>query len=189
MSAPPPSPGPAPGSPPPPPGKPRRRGRWLIDVALVVAVFVGLQWWLTRDVVRGALPALEAPLIDEARRDAAQWRATDGADGFVLYVWATWCPVCKTIEGNVDAVAQDSPLLTVAMQSGAAAEVARHLAARNHRWPTLNDPDGRIARQLGVDAVPTLIFVDGQGRVRSVTQGYTTTLGIRARLWWARSRG
>lgn len=152
----------------------------------MLAVFVALQWWFTRDVVRGELPALDAPLIDAVHRDAAQWRGSEGADGFVLYVWATWCPVCKTIEGNVEAVAQDSPVLTVAMQSGAAAEVARHLGARNHRWATINDPDATLSRRLGVDAVPTLIFVDRHGRVRSVTQGYTTTLGIRARLAWTR---
>jgi len=33
--------------------------------------------------------------------------------------------------------------------------------------------------------VPTLIFVDRAGRVRAVTQGYTSESGIRLRLWWA----
>ena len=71
------------------------------------------------------------------------------------------------------------------MQSGDAAAVARYLRSRNAQWPTLIDSDARLAGQLGVTAVPTLLFVDRKGRVHSVTTGYTTTAGIRLRLWWA----
>jgi predicted DsbA family dithiol-disulfide isomerase len=86
----------------------------------------------------------------------------------------------------VDTLARAAPLLTVAMQSGAAGQVQQHLNERGHGWTVLNDPDGAIARQLGVAVVPTFLFIDGHGRVRSVTQGYTTTLGLRVRLAWAR---
>ena len=167
----------------------RRYGRWALELTLVVAVFVGLQAWLTRDVVRGALPAFDAPLIDGAASAAAtaqQWRGVHGRDGYVLYVWATWCAVCKTIQGNVSAVAADDAVLTVAMQSGAPAAVVQYLAARELRWPTVNDEGATLSRSLGVDAVPMLLFVDRAGQVRSVTRGYTTEAGIRARLWWVR---
>jgi len=172
---------------PPPPR--RRRWHWSLDLALVILVFVGLQAWFTRDVVRGPLPALEAPLVAAAEADAGAWRSAHGGEGFVLYVWATWCAMCKTIEGSVEAVARDAPLLSVAMQSGGAPEVRAELARRGLRWPTLVDDDGRLSRLLGVDAVPTLIFVDRHGQVRSVTQGFTTEWGMRARLWWARRAG
>jgi thiol-disulfide isomerase/thioredoxin len=164
----------------------RRRWHWSLDLAVGLVVFIGLQAWLTRDVVRGALPVLDAPIVASTAGSAQDWRATHGGEGFVLYVWATWCAVCKMIEGNVDAVARDGPLLSVAMRSGTTAGVDAALAARRLRWPTLVDADGELSRTLGVDAVPTLIFVDGDGVVRSVTQGYTTELGIRARLWLAR---
>jgi thiol-disulfide isomerase/thioredoxin len=166
----------------------RRYGRWALELTLVVAVFVGLQAWLTRDVVRGALPAFDAPLIDGTAGAATvqQWRDAHARDGYVLYVWATWCAVCKTIQGNVAAVATDDAVLTVAMQSGAPTAVAQYLAARDLRWPTVNDEGAALSRSLGVDAVPMLLFVDRAGEVRSVTRGYTTEAGIRARLWWAR---
>lgn len=176
-------PGPPQGSPPTPR---RRRWHWSFDLALAMGVFVGLQAWLTRDVVRGALPVLDAPLVNAAASTSQDWRKAHGGDGFVLYVWAGWCAICKTIEGSVDAVSGSAPLLTVAMQSGTPAEVAATLTQRGLRWPTLVDPTGALSRSLGVDAVPTLIFVDRHGTVRSVTQGYTTEPGIRARLWWTR---
>jgi thiol-disulfide isomerase/thioredoxin len=164
---------------------PRRRRRWGIDLALVVVVFIAVQLYVTRDVVRGPLPPLEGMLADGSATAVDRWQRAQGGDAFLLYVWATWCPICKTVEGSIDSVARDAPVLTVAMQSGGGAEVGRFLVERGYRWPTLVDDDGRLSRQLGVGAVPTLIFVDRAGEVRAVTRGYTSELGIRLRLWWA----
>jgi hypothetical protein len=41
----------------------------------------------------------------------------------------------------------------------------------------------------GGDAVPTPILVGRRGQVRAATQGYTSEIGIRLRLWWARRSG
>jgi len=172
-----------------PPPAPRRRRRWWIEVAIVAAAFFAVQLFVTRDVVRGPLPPLEGVLADGTPITAKQWQRMHGGDAFLLYVWATWCPICKTVEGSIDAVARDAPVLTVAMQSGSAAEVERFLAARGYRWPALIDNDARLSRQLGVDAVPTLIFVDRAGQVRAATQGYTSEIGMRLRLWWTRRHG
>lgn len=163
----------------------RRAARWAADFALVALVFFGLQMFLTRDVARGPLPPLDGLLADGAAFASEPWRAAHG-DAVVLYVWATWCPICKTVEGNVDAVARDAAVLTVALQSGGGVEVGRFLDARGYRWKTLLDDDARVSGQLGVHAVPTLLFVDRGGTIRAVTQGYTSEVGIRLRLWWAR---
>lgn len=166
---------------------PRRRWRrLLVDAAVVLIVFVALQFFVTRDVVRGPLPPLQGQAADGASLSSEQWRMTHAGEAFVLYVWASWCSICKTVEGNVDAVAQDAPLLTLAMQSGSRAEVDRFLSERGYRWTTLVDSDASLSRQLGVNAVPTLIFVDRRGEVRAVTQGYSSEIGIRLRLWWTR---
>lgn len=150
---------------------------------MALAALGALQAWLTRDVVRGHFPALAGTLLDG--RVAPDWQATHRGRAHVVYVWATWCAVCKTMQANLDAVAADSPVLTVAMQSGADAQVQAFLAGRGLRWTTLNDPGGEASRALGVSAVPMLFFVDPGGEIRWVTRGYTSEIGIRARLWWA----
>ncbi len=122
---------------------------------------------------------------DGTATTVAQWQQARGGDAYLLYVWASWCAICKTVEGSIDAVAGEAPVLTVAMQSGDGAQVGRFLSARGLRWAALVDRDGHLSRQLGVGAVPTLIFVDRAGEVRAVTQGYTSEIGIRLRLWWA----
>ncbi len=165
--------------------KSRRGRRWWIDIAIVAVAFFAVHAFVTRDVVRGPLPPLQGVLADGSAVDVAQWRAAHGGGAFLLYVWASWCPICKTVEGSIDSVARDAPVLTVAMQSGDGAQVGRFLAGRGFRWPTLVDDDARLSRELGVGAVPTLIFVGRSGEVRAVTQGYTSEIGMRLRLWWA----
>ncbi len=163
----------------------RRIRWWLLEGALLLAVFFGVQAWFTRDVLRGELPPLPGAVLGTSTSTVQAWRESAGRDGFMLYVWATWCGVCRAMEDNVDALARSGPVLSVAMQSGASADVQRHLHARGHDWATVNDPQGDIARVLGASAVPTILFVDRHGHIRGVTRGYTTTLGLRARLAWA----
>lgn len=108
--------------------------------------------------------------------------APESGDAVLHSVWASWCPTGDADYHNIDAVAQDAPVLAVVMQSGAGAEVRRFLAARD-RWPTLVDAEAPLARRLGVDAVLPLIFVDRGRQVRVVTQGCTSAFRVRLRLW------
>lgn len=175
---------------PPPADRPPRRRRWrrgLAEAALVVAVAAGVGFWQTRHVPAGLAPGFSGPVAGPAAATAslADFRARHAGRATLLYFWAEWCPVCKLNEGAVDAVAQDHPLLTVAMQSGDARAVAAHLAARGLAWPTVVDADGAIAARYGVSGVPAAIVLDAHGRIRFAEQGYTSSFGLRWRLWWA----
>jgi len=160
----------------------RRWRRWLLEAGVALLALYALQEWLTREVVRGPLPTLQGELLDG--RPLEHWRAALDGRSHVVYVWATWCGVCKAMQANVDAASRDRAVLSVAFRSGEDTQVRRQLASRGLDWATLNDPEGAIGGRLGVSAVPLLLFVDGQGVVRAVSRGYTTEAGIRARLWW-----
>jgi thiol-disulfide isomerase/thioredoxin len=171
------------------PGGPRRRARrwlkWAVEAALVVLVVFAMQWWQARDVPRGPAPGFSAPLADGGAISLAEFRAAHPGTAVGVYFWAEWCAICKAQQGSVEAVRSDWPVLTVAMQSGAATAVAKALQERGLDWPTAIDPNGSIAARYGLHGVPAFVVVDRQGEVRSVAVGYTTTLGLRLRLWWA----
>ena len=93
--------------------------------------------------------------------------------------------VCRLEQESIESIAGDHPVITVALQSGNAAEVAAHLHARDLRVPVLNDPDGLIAGAWGVRAVPAT-FVVRDGVIRYRERGFTTEAGLRLRLWLAR---
>jgi hypothetical protein len=67
---------------------PRRWKRWLVEVAVVAAAFFAVHAFVTRDVVRGPLPALAGVMADGTPMRVAGWQATLGGEAFLLYVWA-----------------------------------------------------------------------------------------------------
>lgn len=163
----------------------RRRRGWLRDIALFIAVLLAIQWWQGRKLPDGPAPAFAATFADNSESSLEAFRAQHPDKPLALYFWADWCPVCKLQEGTVDALGADWPLLTVAMQSGERDAVARVLDERGLKWHTAVDQNGQIASRYGVHGVPTLIVIDADGDIRANAVGYTTGLGMRARLWWA----
>src|SRR3989338_777656 len=125
----------------------KRWQRRLLEAALFVVVILGAQYWQTRGLPEGVAP----PLLG-MRTDGSQVRVPEGTQGAgagdtatLVAFWATWCPVCSAEEGNIVAVAQDHRVISVAMQSGDAATVTKHLKERGIDLPALVDADGRHA--------------------------------------------
>ena len=162
--------------------KPRWR-RWLVEAVIFIALLYALQGWMAREMVSGTAPALVAQDLDNQTIKLA----AASQDPTLVYFWATWCPVCKVMESDIHAIAQDHRVISIAMQSGSTDEIQQHLRERGLQFTTLSDPDGGLARQWGVHAVPAAFVVLPSGEIFSKTRGYSTELGLRARLWWANS--
>ncbi|MCM2287783.1 MAG: redoxin family protein [Sulfuritalea sp.] len=154
--------------------------RHVLEVALIIAVILGAQYWQTRNLPAGVAPPLVGMLTD-----GSQVRVGAGDTPTLVAFWATWCPVCSAEEGNIVSVAKDHRVISVAMQSGDAATVTKHLKERGIDLPQLIDADGRYAADWRVSGVPTHFVVDATGTVRFRVVGYATTWGLKARLWWA----
>ncbi|MCK9202316.1 MAG: protein disulfide oxidoreductase [Gallionella sp.] len=162
---------------------PTRAARWrrrAIEALILIIVIVGIRVWQQRDVVSGAAPSLAGTLLDGTAYKLSPQRPV------LVHFWATWCPVCSAEQGSIQSIAQgDYEVVTVAMQSGSPADVARHMAEQRLDFPVLNDADGRISAAWGVHAVPASFIVDRDGQIRFVEIGYTTEIGLRLRLWLA----
>ena len=159
--------------------------RWAIEALLVVALAAAFQAWQTRNAPRGPAPNFAGQLIDGRDFDLASWRAQHPGQAGLIYLWAGWCAICKTTAGTVSSIAEDWPVITVAMQSGPADKVAETMRQRGYAWATLPDPMAEVFLQYGTRVVPAFIIVDPAGNVRAVTIGYTSEIGLRLRLWWA----
>lgn len=161
---------------------PKRWKRWALEALVLIALVAGITTWQNSGLADGVAPPLAG-----TRTDGSTVKL--GADGTARLVvfWATWCKVCKAEAGNIEAIAQDWPVITVAMQSGEPAEITEFLAERGLKVPAIADDDSDIADAWGVRVVPAHFVVDAAGNIRFRVIGYTTKWGLRARLWWANS--
>ena len=103
----------------------------------------------------------------------------------LVYVWATWCGVCRFTTPSVASLAAGGAnVVTVALRSGDNAVLAKGLQRRHLAAPTVNDTRGQLAAQWGIQATPTIMIVY-RGKITSITTGWTSGWGMRLRLWMA----
>jgi len=167
---------------------PDRRGRWrrrlrhwAIDIVLLTLIIVGVRTYLGRDMAQG-----EAPSLTANRLDGTPVRLADpGGEPVLVHFWATWCRICHFEQGAIRSIAKDHRVLTVALRSGSDAELKAYRLDRQLAFPILNDPEGRMAGQFGVTAVPATFIIDDRGRIRARIRGLAPEPELRFRLWWA----
>jgi thiol-disulfide isomerase/thioredoxin len=163
------------------PGTARRWRRRALEALVLLVLILGIRAWQQSGTASGPAPALAGELLDGKPVALAAFAGRP----VLVHFWATWCPICRAEQGSIDALARDVPVITVAMQSGSREEVIQFLRKEALNFPVLNDPDGMIAAQWGVRAVPASFIVDGAGQIRFLEIGYTTGAGLRLRLWLA----
>lgn len=172
----------------PPTPTPRRARRWrgwLFNIVIVLVIFSGVQWWKAGPLATGTAPELAGVTLEGAPFDLAERRGQP----VLVHFWASWCPMCKAMDGAVTAIARDHPVITVAMQSGDWPEVQRFMQETGEVFPVILDPSGDLATRWGVRVVPASFVVDANGRISAATVGVSTEIGLRLRLWLADQGG
>lgn len=159
----------------------RHLPKLLLELVILLVLLLALEAFLTRHAVKGIAPQFAAVTVQGKNFDLQSLRGQPA----LVHFWATWCPVCALEQGTVTGLAEDVPFISVAMQSGSEKEVADFLQQEGLRFPVVNDPEGALAKRYGVSGVPASFVLDGDGRVRFVTRGYTSSAGLRIRLWLA----
>ncbi|HDX9062651.1 TPA: protein disulfide oxidoreductase [Klebsiella michiganensis] len=153
----------------------------LIWLLIVAAVSLAVDY-LRRPALPQNFSSMPLQRLDGQTVDLA---AMSHERPLLLYVWATWCGVCRYTTPSVAALANDGGnVMTVALRSGDNAALARWLAHKKMALPTINDASGQLSQRWEVQVTPTLIVIS-RGEVKSVTTGWTSGWGMRLRLWLA----
>jgi len=160
----------------------QRLRRWGLEITLVLILLAGVHWYKARPLADGLAPTLSGQTIETLEPIDLSLPADRPR---LVHFWASWCPICKLEEGSIEALGADYEVITVAMQSGSAAEIRGYLSERGLDLRVIADPNGDIARRWGVQAVPASFIIDRSGQIRFRRVGYTTGFGLRARLWLA----
>lgn len=152
----------------------------LTEILLAGVIILAVNAFLARHAVEG-----EAPPLPPANIRGPGPRIADGQPLLVDF-FATWCPICRVDQGVAQDVARHEQVIIVATQSPAQAVRA---FAKDHHWhtPVIMDSHGVIAHRYGVRVLPMAFILGPRGHIRFVVAGYTTEIGLMARLWLARS--
>ena len=162
--------------------------RFLLIAASVagVAVLVTVGTILGRDTG----PATAIPSPGESERVGL--RGTDFVSGeeislgrfegkpVVVTIWASWCPGCNAEARALARFAKAHPEAAFVGVNFSDTKDAARSFYRQYDWrfPSVFDPDGRIAGELGLQGTPTTIFLDDRHREVARIVGETDEAGF-----------
>lgn len=156
---------------------PRRRQALAIGaaaVAVAVVLIVG-----TVVATRNSGPAPVSSGSGEGSGSAVSLAGSDPVTGkrvelaqyrgkpVVINIWASWCPGCIAEAEDLRRFAEAHPEaqvigLDIQDSRGAARDFYRRWG---WTWPSVFDPSGELAARLGLQGLPTTLFLDEEHRV------------------------
>ena len=154
--------------------------RLTLNVMLLLLVYFAVRAWQTADVVRGQAPVFTATTLEGETVDLRAYRNKP----LLLHFWAPWCPICRLEGESMASVAADYQLITVVSWTTSAEEIHAYLLEKSIQMPVVFDEKNVLAGRYKINAVPTSLFIDADGMIRYIEQGYTSEWGMRLRLWW-----
>lgn len=99
-------------------------------------------------------------------------------DVVVLLFWGTWCGECRASLGDVDRIWRtynSAGLMALGVNLDEKPEAPTALIkATGVGFPSIRDGSKKIARGFDVDALPMIVLLDREGRVRYAVSGART---------------
>ena len=155
--------------------------RWIVEITLILIILSAVRFWMQRDIVSGTAPNMSVPMLNGQHFDLYKNKSRP----MLIHFWASWCPVCKLEHSNIENIAKDHSVVTIAMQSGDNRELKQYLQEEELSFNVINDESGQLSQIYNIKGVPVSFIINKENEIQFVEVGYTTELGLRMRLWWA----
>jgi cytochrome c biogenesis protein CcmG, thiol:disulfide interchange protein DsbE len=157
---------------------------WLIVLAVISLIAVVASYGAMRGGsdprVEGGVAELDAPLPDIEGEGVSGGHVSIGDQAgqvTVVNVWATWCEPCKREQPALRSLAKqyrDRGVAFVGVNYRDDQAKARTWIEDFHvPYPSVYDPDGQIATQLGFPFLPDTYVVDSAGTIHYAVYGET----------------
>ena len=162
-----------------------RKNFWAslaVDVMLIITAFLLISMWQTRDLPDDEhTPPLEAVWLDDMRADSVMIPGETG----VVYFFAPWCFYCRASIDNLDELVASGQLSwarVVALEYESLEDVREFIRETGVHLPVLLG-SSQTTRDWQIRGFPTYFVIDGGGQIVSRSVGYSTKIGLQARVW------
>ncbi|MEI6898055.1 MAG: protein disulfide oxidoreductase [Psychromonas sp.] len=150
----------------------------ILIIVIIVIISAAIDLWRSQSMLSGSAPNLVAQSVSGEKIDLITMSQEKPV---LVYFWATWCAVCRSVSPSVNFISEHYQVVTIALTSGESPRVQQYLNAKQYDFNVLNDPKGEISRAWSVSVTPT-IFVINKGEISSITTGFTSPIGMWLRL-------
>jgi cytochrome c biogenesis protein CcmG/thiol:disulfide interchange protein DsbE len=163
--------------------------RWIHWVVTAL-VFIAAYAWMTRGTVSPFLgepaPALSLPIAAGGSPDGpTRVKLSDMNERVVvLEFWASWCGACKRTTPVLNDLHREFASQDVSFYAVNVEQIDRQRLQAAHlafgtEFPSLHDRTGEVQRRYAIEALPTVIVVDGAGVVRWASTGVPSKMRLR----------
>ena len=160
-------------------------GSLAIDVVLIITAFLLVSMWQIRNLPDDDhTPPLELAWLDEMRADSMMVSGQVG----VVYFFAPWCFYCRSSIDNLDELVSSGKLgwaRAVALEYESLDEVREFIKETGVHLPVLLG-GSKTTNEWQIRGFPTYFVIDGNGQIVSRSVGYSTKIGLQARVWMNR---
>lgn len=123
----------------------------------------------------GAIAAVDQPAPAFTWRDAqgtTRQLADYRGQRVILNMWATWCEPCRSEMPDLDRVNGQNDVVVIGINKGQNIDVIPPFINEiGVSFPLISDPDGDVSLAYGARNLPTSVFIDREGVVRSISIG------------------
>lgn len=138
-----------------------------------------ISFYKSSDLNKAALQNINITLLD------AQTYTYPKDKPILIHFWATWCPTCKLEASNIQTISENFEVLTIAVNSGDNNDIEKYMNKHNLNYKVYNDNNGFFAKEFKIAAYPTTFIYNKNKELVFSEVGFTSTLGLWIRMWWA----
>lgn len=149
----------------------------FIVVMTIIANIISL--YKSSDLNKEKLQAINVELLNNENYSYPSGKP------ILIHFWATWCPTCKLEASNIQTISEHFDVLSIAVNSGTNSEIQKYMNDNDLNYKVLNDKSGFFAQEFKVAVYPTTFIYDKDKNLIFSEVGFTSTLGLWLRMWWA----
>ena len=151
----------------------------LFFVVLLTILTNTISIYKSRDLSKSPLTIQNFQLINNK-----EYKIADNKP-ILIHFWATWCPTCKLEASNINFLSKHFQVISIAVQSGSNEAIKNYLDANNYTFKVVNDNSGMLSSKFHIAGFPTTFIYDKNKKVLFSDVGYTSTLSLYLKMYWA----